>query len=193
MSMSNESPTVCGIDINDFVLRAEEFHGHISPGVITGSFLVDAATRELGPCEYLNAVTETVVCLPDAVQLLTQCTLGNGFLQVLDWGKFAVTLYDRDTLRGARAWVDLEAVRANPLVAGWFIRKPGDAKVDKEPVVGELMSAGPGLVRVRSVQMKAALKNVDKVLTAPCPECGESYPLRFGDSCPACQGEAYYL
>ena len=55
-------------------------------------------------------VTETVVCLPDAVQLLTPCTIGNGFLQILDWGKFALTGYDRETLAGVRVWLNDEAL-----------------------------------------------------------------------------------
>lgn len=190
---TGQATTVCDIELSEFLIMAEEFHGHISPGVVTGGFLVDAAQRELGHSLYLNAVTETVVCLPDAVQLLTPCTMGNGFLQVLDWGKFAVTLYDRESLRGARAWVDLEAVAANPVVSSWFIRKPGDQKVDKDPVVQELLTYGPRLVKCRAVDMKESLKSKGKVLTAACPSCGESYPLRFGDQCLACQGRAYYL
>lgn len=184
--------SVCDIPLDEFLIMAEEFHGHVSPGVVTGAFLVDAAQRELGHSLYLNAVTETVVCLPDAVQLLTPCTMGNGFLQVLDWGKFAVTLYDRESLDGARAWVDLEAAAANPVVASWFVRKPGDQKMDKDPVVQELLTYGPRLVRCQAVRMNRALKSKGKVLTAACPSCGESYPLRFGDKCLACQGQAYY-
>ncbi len=50
--------------------------------------MVDLALRKLGPTPHLNMVAETIVCLPDAVQLLTSCTMGNGFLQVLDWSPF---------------------------------------------------------------------------------------------------------
>lgn len=92
--------TICGISYNDFLIRVEEFHGYRSPGILLGGIMVENALRELGSTT--NAVTETVVCLPDAVQLLTPFFIGNGFLQILDWGKFALTAYDRTTLKGVR-------------------------------------------------------------------------------------------
>lgn len=192
MATDNGPRTVCDIPLDDFLIMAEEFHGHLSPGVVTGAFLVDAASRVLGDTLYINAVVETLVCLPDAVQLLTPCTLGNGFMQLLDWGKFAVTLYDRETLDGARAWVDLDAAAANPLVSSWFMRQPEQDKVDKSLVVQELVTYGPKLAAVRPVRMKAPLRGEQKVATAPCPACGESYPVTFGDRCPACAGRSYY-
>ena len=71
------------MDLDEFLRRAEELHGHLSPGVVAGGFMLDKALKSYEPGEFLNAVVETVVCLPDAVQILTQCTLGNGFMQVL--------------------------------------------------------------------------------------------------------------
>ncbi len=183
---------ICGMDVQDYLVKAEEFHGHLSPGVAMGGFLVDAAWRVLGPTPYLNAVVETVVCLPDAVQILTPCTLGNNFLQLLDWGKFALTLYDRETLKGARAWVNRQAVAAVPEVAGWFLRGAGGIVLPKDEVVKEIARRGPDLLLARPVEMPAALKPSEKVATGPCPACGESYPLRQGAACLACQGQAYY-
>ncbi|MFC1815602.1 formylmethanofuran dehydrogenase subunit E family protein [Thermodesulfobacteriota bacterium] len=68
--------------------------------------MIDSALRELEPTPYLNVVSETVVCLPDAIQLLTPYTLGNGFMQVLDWGKIAITAYDRQTFIGVRTFLN---------------------------------------------------------------------------------------
>jgi formylmethanofuran dehydrogenase subunit E len=65
----------------------EEFHGYRSPGLVVGGMMVDTALRELGSTPYLHVVTETVVCLPDAVQLLTPCTVGNGLLKSPRLGK----------------------------------------------------------------------------------------------------------
>jgi hypothetical protein len=45
---------------------------------------------------------------------------------------------------------------------------------------------------VAPVTLPQPLKPTDKVATGPCPQCGESYPLRFGAACLACQGQAYY-
>lgn len=183
---------IAGLDTDEFISQAEQFHGHLSPGVVTGGFMVDAALKAFPPTEHLNAVVESVVCLPDAVQLLTPCTLGNSFMQVLDWGKFAVTLYDRESLEGVRVWLDLEKVKQNPIIAGWYVRKPDAPKLDREVVIRELFGCGCELLGQARVRMKGSLKNTEKVPTAICPQCGESYPIRFGNACAACGGQAYY-
>jgi formylmethanofuran dehydrogenase subunit E len=191
MSSKAWPDTLGGMDIDEFLRRAEELHGHLSPGVVAGGFMVDRALKSYEPGEFLNAVVETVVCLPDAVQILTQCTLGNGFMQVLDWGKFAITLYDRMRLDGVRVWLDPEAVRANEIVAAWYLRTT-NGKVDKEVVIRELLSCGGDMVRSAPVTLGEALKSTEKVPTGICPGCGESYPLRQGGHCYSCQGEGYY-
>ena len=61
---------LCGVKLHDFIISMEEFHGYRSPGILLGGFMLDAGLQELGPTPYLNIVSETVVCLPDAVQLL---------------------------------------------------------------------------------------------------------------------------
>lgn len=183
---------LAGMDLDEFLRRAEELHGHLSPGVVAGGFMLDKALKSYEPGEFLNAVVETVVCLPDAVQILTQCTLGNGFMQVLDWGKFAITLYDRQKLNGMRVWLDPEAVRTNEIVASWYLRSSGNGKVDKEVVIRELLSCGGELVQAVPVTLDVALKSTEKVPTGICVDCGESYPLRQGERCYTCQGQGYY-
>lgn len=192
MSVRQWPQNLAGMDLDEFLRRAEELHGHISPGVVAGGFMVDKALESYQPGEFLNAVVETVVCLPDAVQILTQCTLGNGFMQVLDWGKFAITLYDRVQLNGVRAWLDPEAVRTNDIVASWYLRSENNGKVDKEVVIRELLSCGHELVRSAPVTLEVALKSTEKVPTAICPGCGESFPMRQGERCYSCQGQGYY-
>lgn len=183
---------ICGISREDYLFKLEEFHGHTSPGTVMGGFLVDAAWKILGDTPYINVVVETVVCLPDSVQMLTPCTMGNGFLQVLDWGKFALTIYDRMSLAGARAWLSAEGIEQFPLVADWYLRRAEGAKPEKIQVVEEIMAGGHGLVRAKAVTMKSPLKDTAHVPTAACPSCGEYYPIRQGELCPACAGQAYY-
>ena len=184
---------ICGFDYEDFVVRMEEFHGYRSPGILVGALMIEEALKKVGTTPYLNVVTETVVCLPDAVQLLTPCTIGNGFLQVLDWGKFALTAYDRKTLAGNRVWLNYDALVNFPLIHSWFERT---SQVNEKPVFEELakdiLEAGSDLVAHQSVRLHQPLKNSQRVPTGRCPKCGESYPLHFGDVCLACSGEAYY-
>lgn len=190
MKARGSGPSFCGMSADEFLLAAEGFHGHVSPGVVMGGHLADAAWSSLGDVPFLNAVVESVVCLPDAVQLLTPCTLGNGFLQVLDWGRFALTLYDRRSLAGVRARFLAERVERFPLIAAWYLRNSG-GPVDKEPVVAELLAHGRELVEVAEVRMRRSLKDETRYPTGPCPQCGEMYPLRWGPVCLACQGHAY--
>jgi len=184
---------ICGLNYEDFVVRMEEFHGYRSPGILVGALMIEDALKEMGLTPYLNVVTETIVCLPDAVQLLTPCTIGNGFLQVLDWGKFALTAYDRKTLAGIRVWLNYDALANFPLIQSWFERSSkSKEKPAFEKLAKDILKAGSILVAHRPVRLLQALKNSERVPTGRCPNCGESYPLQFGPTCPACGGKAYY-
>ena len=55
---------------------------------------MDTALKNLPKGEFFDAICETAVCLPDAVQLLTPCTIGNGCMKIFDTGRVAVTLYE---------------------------------------------------------------------------------------------------
>ena len=80
---------------DDFLHLVKSFHGNIAPGVVLGGIMVEAARRQL-PSEMLfDAICETRNCLPDAIQLLTPCTIGNGWLKVVNVGRYALTLYDK--------------------------------------------------------------------------------------------------
>ena len=184
---------ICGLNYEDFVVRMEEFHGYRSPGILIGALMIEDALNELGTTPYLNVVTETIVCLPDAVQLLTPCTIGNGFLQVLDWGKFALSAYDRKTLAGTRAWLNYDALVTFPLIHSWFERSSENKeKPAFEALAKDILKAGSDLIAYQPVRLHQALKSSQHVPTGRCPKCNESYPLHFGDVCPSCSGKAYY-
>jgi len=186
--------SLCGVDYDDFIIQMEEFHGYRSPGMLLGGLMLDRALTQLGPVQYLNVVSETVVCLPDAIQLLTPCTIGNGFLQLLDWGKFAFTVYDRVSLSGVRAGLAYDQIHRFGMVHQWFDRserqREKPAFEDLEP---EFLRAGEELIITKPVQLQRALKETGWVETGPCPSCSESYALRLGKSCPACSGEGYLV
>jgi len=184
---------ICGINYEEFLIRMEEFHGYRSPGILLGGMMLDVALRELGPTPYLNVVSETIVCLPDAVQLLTPCTIGNGFLHVLDWGKFALTGYDRIKLSGMRVWLNHVKIADYQLVRGWFERtgQPKEKPPFKE-LAEEIMSAASDLILFHPVNLHRPFKDSKPAPTGRCPRCDESYPLHHGPVCPACMGDAYF-
>ncbi|MBW2217489.1 MAG: formylmethanofuran dehydrogenase subunit E family protein, partial [Deltaproteobacteria bacterium] len=79
---------------DEFVPIVENFHGFAAPGVLIGGFMVDLALRNLPEGEFFDAVCETPKCLPDAIQLLTPGTIGNGWLKVVNFGRYALSLYE---------------------------------------------------------------------------------------------------
>ena len=184
---------ICGIELDDFIIDMEEFHGYRSPGILLGGLMIEAGLDQLGSTPYLNMVSETVVCLPDAVQLLTPCTIGNGFLQLLDWGKFALTAYDRISLKGARVCLDEDRLGRFALVQEWFDRSiRRDEKPEFEPLAAEILQARNELIVCRTVKLPRGLKETRRIPTQRCLKCRESYARRLGPECPACAGKAYY-
>jgi formylmethanofuran dehydrogenase subunit E len=105
----------------DYRRRAEAFHGRLAPGLLIGGFLVDLTLQRLPSREDFAALCETEACLPDAVQLLTPCTAGNGRLKVLGFGRFAVSLYGRDDGVGVRAYLDMDRLKAWPEIQQWAL------------------------------------------------------------------------
>jgi formylmethanofuran dehydrogenase subunit E len=188
-----KTASVCGIEYEALLIQMEEFHGYRSPGILLGGLMLDTALKKLEPTPYLNVVCETVVCLPDAVQMLTPCTIGNGFLQVLDWGKFAFTTYDRQTLAGIRVRLNHDRLSVYPIVHRWFERtgRPRE-KPPFDLLAEEMLAAAPQLIACCPVRLHRALKDPNPVPTVPCPKCGESYPLHLGPACPSCSGKGYY-
>lgn len=191
--MNRDSQTIAGHAYSDYVIMMEEFHGARSPGMLLGGLMIDVALAGRAPAPFLNMVCETVVCLPDAVQLLTPCTVGNGFLQLLDWGKFAISAYDRTTLKGTRVWLNLEKLPEYPLIHHWFDRSKGSKeKPPFDEIAVEMLNASDTLLKKATILLKKSLKSDSVVPTRHCPGCGESYPTHHGPKCPACSGKSYY-
>jgi len=182
---------VCGLTTEEYLERITAFHNYPAPGLIIGGFLVDAARRRL-PCGTLfEALCETSSCLPDAVQLFTPCTIGNGWLRVLDLGRYAVTLYDKYTGQGFRAWLDPARFAPFPELAAWFLKFTHKSNQDAAKLREEIFAAGESVVTVREVQVaKSLLGKRSKGAIAICPGCGEAYPAANGPVCLGCQGGA---
>ena len=80
---------------DEFLQLVKSFHGNVAPGVVIGGIMVEVARRQSARRDLFDAVCETRNCLPDAIQLLTPCTIGNGWLKVVNVGRFALSLYDK--------------------------------------------------------------------------------------------------
>ena len=88
-----------------------DFHGKYAPGAVIGAYMVQLAQEKLQPLiGKLNAIAESTVCLADAIQIMTGCTIGNKYLWLMNYGRYALCLYDRETKEGVRVWVDYNKI-----------------------------------------------------------------------------------
>lgn len=197
MSDPEKEKRVCGRSLEAFLDEIVRFHGHLAPGLVLGGYMVDWGQEmirmRLGPRIEADAVVETSHCLPDAVQIFTPCTIGNGWLKVLDWDKFALTLYDKKELTGFRVWLDLEKARRFPNLINWYLQRVSKQQLPLPELLDTMMSAGRRALSCRAVKVIRPCRPVKKKDIAACPACGEGYPRAQGSRCLACQGEGYCI
>ncbi|EPR44518.1 formylmethanofuran dehydrogenase subunit E region [Desulfovibrio sp. X2] len=176
---------------DEYIEECRKFHSYPAPGLILGGIMVQAARRRLPEGVLFDAVAETSSCLPDAVQLLTPCTAGNGWLRVVDLGRYAVSLYNKYNGEGVRVSLNAEALDAWPEIKGWFFKLKTKKEQDSDRLREEMRLAGESILSVAEVQLKPAhVGKTSKGPIAVCPLCGEGYPRRHGAICRGCQGEA---
>ncbi len=184
---------ICNYSYEEYLNQVKAFHGNLAPGLIIGGFMVDLAMKNRPEGEFFDAICETPVCLPDALQILTPCTFGNGWLSVAPFGKFAVTLYEKYNGKGIRVYLDMEKLKAWPEIRDWYLKKKKKHEQNPELLLAQIKEAGHGLLSIQNVQVepeKIRRKKLGPV--AVCPVCNEAYPARDGDKCRSCQGETPY-
>jgi formylmethanofuran dehydrogenase subunit E len=184
---------ICTYSYEEYVNQVKKFHGTLAPGLVIGGFIVDLAMKNLPEGELFDAICETPVCLPDAVQLLTPCTIGNGWLSIVSFGRFAITLYEKYSGRGVRVFLDTEKLNHWPEVRDWYLKKKKKDQQDVEALFGQIKEAGHQLLSVQRVQVEP--EKVRRKKMGPvdiCPVCGEAYPAKHGEKCLNCQGETPY-
>ncbi|WP_081859170.1 FmdE family protein [Desulfohalovibrio reitneri] len=175
----------------EFIEEARRFHGYPAPGLIIGGIMVQAARRRLPEGVLFDAISEASSCLPDAVQILTPCTAGNGWLRVIDLGRYALTLFNKHTGEGVRVALDPEKLQDWPEFRDWFFKAKSKPEQDVDRLREEMRLAGESVLRIEPAQVKP--EHVGKTSKGPiraCPLCGEAYPERTGRICLGCQGRA---
>ena len=194
--------------LENYLRRVADFHGCFqkAPGIIIGCYMVEYAMEALGEIRgTLNAVVETRVCLSDCVQIMTGCTLGNKHLKLHDHiGKYACTLYDRDTKRGVRVFLDLAKLDAAkfPELRRFHTRQRDPRvltdmairKASGQRVVDEFLSVKRGVLGVEAVRVNLAAKDA-MLPSVPCRTCGEPFLTTAPAPearCPPCGGASYY-
>lgn len=179
---------------DEFLHLVKSFHGYLAPGVVIGGVMVDLAQRRLPPNILYDAVSETRNCLPDAVQLLTPCTTGNGWLKVVNLDRFALSLYDKYRGEGVRVFLDPVKTAAWPEIEAWYLKLRPKQEQDSELLLEQIKDAGPEILGWHNITVRPQfLGKRSRGRMVICPLCREAYPAQDGSVCRGCQGEAPYL
>lgn len=110
-------------------------------GVVIGAKMVDMAMKRLPPGVLFDAVCESSKCLPDAVQLLTPCTCGNGWLRVVPLGRYALTLFNKQDGQGVRVYVDPARLDSYLETRYWFFGIKPKRKDKSDLLIHEIHQA----------------------------------------------------
>ncbi|MCD6384211.1 TraR/DksA C4-type zinc finger protein [Candidatus Sumerlaeota bacterium] len=174
---------------------AFKFHGHQCPAMPLGVRIGLELMRRLGvnrsPDSQLVALTEIgnahfSGCFADGIMVATGCTFGKDNIKRLCWGKFAVTLIDRNTGRAIRAVWRADAIGRAMQTEFFKMRSSGTPASEVPP-------------EIKSPLMKAALESpldelfeISDVFTSDykhpdacfrafvCEECGEMVAETYG-------------
>jgi formylmethanofuran dehydrogenase subunit E len=179
---------------DEFSALVQSFHGYLAPGVVLGGIMVDLARRHLPPDVLFDTLAETRNCLPDAVQLLTPCTTGNGWLKVMDMGRFALSLYDKYQGDGVRVFLDPAKVGPWPEIEAWYLKLRPKKEQNSDLLLEQIREAGTEILGWGRIKVRPQhLQKRHRGRIVICPMCREAYPAQDGGLCRACQGYAPYL
>ncbi len=159
-----------------------------APGAVIGGWMVELAQQHLPEDILYDVICETRKCLPDAIQLLTPCTIGNGWLKIIDVGRFAAAFYDKLTGEGVRVALDLNKLEPWEEIKHWFLKTLPKHAQNKTLLLEQITTANTSLFRVEPVTIHlesfTSHKN-DNIMI--CPTCGEAFPSSGSLCCKACR------
>ena len=179
---------------DQFLELVRNFHGYAAPGVVLGGIMVEAAKKRLAPETLFDAISETPKCLPDAIQLLTPCTIGNGWLKIVHLGRYALSLYDKYEGTGIRVFLDPGKLNHYLEIKDWLLGLKSKEQQNHDRLTQQIEEAGEEILGFRAIQVQSRLlgrKSKSEIIL--CSLCGEAYPRQDGAICRACQGEGPYL
>lgn len=177
----------------EFLKLVEGFHGYTAPGVVIGGCMVELARQSMKQGVLYDAISETPKCLPDAIQLLTPCTIGNGWLRVVNLGRYALSLYEKYHGNGVRIFIDSDELDKWTEIKTWLFKLKPKAEQDTRLLLDQIKQAGESLYGRTPIQIqekllgRRSMGQIDK-----CPLCGEAYPVKHGSICRGCRSEAPY-
>lgn len=179
--------TIRNYSVEEYCDMARKFHGgHLAPGMVIAGFMVDLACRTIPEGTLFEVICETASCIPDAVQILTPCTIGNQWMKIIDTGRYALVFYDKYTGEGVRVSLDIEKLKDYPAVNEWHLKLKPKHEQDKEALMRAIIEAGTDIISLREIKVASEFLRKTAKTVGICPECGETFRSNEGEICPAC-------
>ena len=187
--------------LDEYLLDAEQAHGHLCAGQVLGVRLAMLGLQKLGiddphgkDRKRLVTFVEIDRCATDAIGVVTGCRLGKRALKFRDWGKMAATFVDVSAGRAIRvAARESSKARARQLYPEIENKNQQQMRAYREMPDEELFATE--WVKVDLPPEEFPGYKGERIV---CDQCGEGISFhrevrREGKIyCRACAGERYY-
>ena len=187
--------------LDEYLLQAEQAHGHLCAGQVLGVRLAMLGLEKLGiedprgkDRKRLVTFVEIDRCATDAIAVVTGCRLGKRALKFRDWGKMAATFVDVSTGKAIR----IAAKESSKALARSM--HPEIESKNQQQMLAYREMAEDDLFTKQWVKVELPAEEFPgyKGERIVCAECGEGINFRrevLRDGrvlCLACAGERYY-
>jgi formylmethanofuran dehydrogenase subunit E len=186
---------------DEYVVLAEQAHGHICAGQILGLRLALHGLALLGIDDPMGTQRKRLVtfveidrCATDAIGVVTGCRLGKRALKFRDWGKMAATFCDLETGRAIRvAARESSKDRARELYPEITDKNKQQMHAYREMPAADLFSEQWVKVMIGPEDLPGY-----KSTRITCATCGEGINfarevVRNGQTlCQGCAGDSYF-
>lgn len=187
--------------LDEYLLDAEQAHGHLCAGQVLGVRLAMLGLKKLGiedpygkDRKRLVTFVEIDRCATDAIGVVTGCRLGKRALKFRDWGKMAATFVDVSAGKAIRvAALESSKARARQLYPDIENKNQQQMRAYREMPNEDLFATE--WVRVELPPEEFPGYKGERIV---CDECGEGINFRREVRrdgkiyCRACGGERYY-
>lgn len=186
---------------DEYLLDAEQAHGHLCAGQVLGVRLAMLGLQKLGiddphgkDRKRLVTFVEIDRCATDAVAVVTGCRLGKRALKFRDWGKVAATFVDVDSGRAIR----IAAKESSKALARQM--HPEIENKNQQQMLAYREISDDDLFTTQQVKVELPPEEFPgyKSERVVCSTCGEGINFRREVHregkilCRSCAGESYY-
>lgn len=187
--------------LDEYLVEAEQAHGHLCAGQVLGVRLAIFGLQKLGiedprgkDRKRLVTIVEIDRCATDAVAVVTGCRLGKRSLKFKDFGKMAATFVDLQSGRAVRV---IAREDSRQLARRMF---PELEDKNKQQMAAYRVMGDSDLFRHQWVRVQLPPEEFPsyKAERTVCDECGEGINFKRESRqrsrvlCRACAGQRYY-